>query len=195
VDALVASSIRDATGRDAGGGAAACRRPAPSCPRCCGRWETFLYTLKAGPAGGRLRRPSSRRQRHAGHRAAGLIGLARPDDSITPEQLCTCRAVTLAGCVTARQMKRIVLPQGNRPRGGTRHVIRHPRQDPLGALQAPRPPLASREGLPGEVVPRVPRLRHRGRNVDVPSRCRLGAVGRAGAANDRQPLVSSGQQR
>jgi hypothetical protein len=22
-------------------------------------WETFLYTLKAGPAGGRLRRPSS----------------------------------------------------------------------------------------------------------------------------------------
>ena len=23
------------------------------------RWETFLYTLKAGPAGGRLRRPSS----------------------------------------------------------------------------------------------------------------------------------------
>src|SRR5688500_9626531 len=24
-----------------------------------GRWETFLYTLQAGPAGGRLRRPSS----------------------------------------------------------------------------------------------------------------------------------------
>jgi hypothetical protein len=24
-----------------------------------GSWETFLYTLKAGPAGGRLRRPSS----------------------------------------------------------------------------------------------------------------------------------------
>jgi hypothetical protein len=23
------------------------------------RWETFLYILKAGPAGGRLRRPSS----------------------------------------------------------------------------------------------------------------------------------------
>ena len=35
-------------------------------------WETFLYTLKAGPAGGRLRRPSSRRQRHDGHRGAGL---------------------------------------------------------------------------------------------------------------------------
>jgi hypothetical protein len=30
-------------------------------------WETFLYILKAGPAGGRLRRPSSRRQRHDGH--------------------------------------------------------------------------------------------------------------------------------
>src|SRR5512132_2635692 len=26
------------------------------------RWEEFLYELKAGPAGGRLRRPSSRRQ-------------------------------------------------------------------------------------------------------------------------------------
>jgi hypothetical protein len=36
------------------------------------RWETFLYTLKAGPAGGRLRRPSSRRQRHDGHRSTGL---------------------------------------------------------------------------------------------------------------------------
>jgi hypothetical protein len=29
-------------------------------------WEAFLYTLKAGPAGGRLRRPSSRRQRPLG---------------------------------------------------------------------------------------------------------------------------------
>jgi hypothetical protein len=36
------------------------------------RWETFLYILKAGPAGGRLRRPSSRRQRHDGHRGTGL---------------------------------------------------------------------------------------------------------------------------
>jgi hypothetical protein len=34
-------------------------------------WETFLYTLKAGPAGGRLRRPSSRRQRRDGHRRTG----------------------------------------------------------------------------------------------------------------------------
>jgi hypothetical protein len=32
----------------------------------------FSYTLKAGPAGGRLRRPSSRRQRHDGHRRTGL---------------------------------------------------------------------------------------------------------------------------
>jgi hypothetical protein len=30
----------------------------------------FLYTLKAGPAGGRLRRPSSRRQRHHGNQRA-----------------------------------------------------------------------------------------------------------------------------
>jgi hypothetical protein len=32
----------------------------------------FLYTLKAGPAGDRLRRPSSRRLRHDSHRGAGL---------------------------------------------------------------------------------------------------------------------------
>jgi hypothetical protein len=32
----------------------------------CAR-EDFLYELKAGPADGRLRRPSSRRQRHGGH--------------------------------------------------------------------------------------------------------------------------------
>jgi hypothetical protein len=40
------------------------------------RWENFLYELKAGPAGGRLRRPSSAGRhmadlmsahRHAGH--------------------------------------------------------------------------------------------------------------------------------
>jgi hypothetical protein len=36
------------------------------------RCEEFLYELKAGPAGGRLRRPSSRRQRHDGRRGAGL---------------------------------------------------------------------------------------------------------------------------
>jgi hypothetical protein len=28
----------------------------------------FLYALKAGPAGGHRRRPSSRQQRHGGHR-------------------------------------------------------------------------------------------------------------------------------
>jgi hypothetical protein len=32
----------------------------------------FHTRLKAGPAGGRLRRPSSRRQRHDGHRGTGL---------------------------------------------------------------------------------------------------------------------------
>jgi hypothetical protein len=39
-------------------------------------WEKFLYELKAGPAGGRLRRPSSRRQRHDGHRRTGLTAVA-----------------------------------------------------------------------------------------------------------------------
>jgi hypothetical protein len=34
--------------------------------------EEFLYELKAGPAGGRRRRPPSRRQRHNAHRASSL---------------------------------------------------------------------------------------------------------------------------
>jgi hypothetical protein len=37
-----------------------------------GALRNTLYTLKAGPAGGRLRRPSSRRQPHDGHRGTGL---------------------------------------------------------------------------------------------------------------------------
>jgi hypothetical protein len=37
-----------------------------------GSLQLPLRFLKAGPAGGRLRRPSSRRQRHDGHRGAGL---------------------------------------------------------------------------------------------------------------------------
>jgi hypothetical protein len=42
-------------------------------------WETFLYELKADPAGGRLRRPSSRRPRHDGHREpASLTTQAGP---------------------------------------------------------------------------------------------------------------------
>jgi hypothetical protein len=34
--------------------------------------RSFSTNFKAGPAGGRLRRPSSRRQQHDGHRGAGL---------------------------------------------------------------------------------------------------------------------------
>ena len=58
----VASSTSDTTVRDAGKGAAACWRSAPSCPCCRGAWETFLYTLKADPAA---------RQPRNGHRGAG----------------------------------------------------------------------------------------------------------------------------
>jgi hypothetical protein len=36
------------------------------------RCEKFLYELKAGPAGGRRRRPSSRRQHYDGDQGAGL---------------------------------------------------------------------------------------------------------------------------
>src|SRR4030095_9997165 len=55
----------DATTRDEGEGAAACWRPAPSCPGCCGGWETFVYTLKDGPAGGPP--PGARSTRVAPH--------------------------------------------------------------------------------------------------------------------------------
>jgi hypothetical protein len=37
-----------------------------------GSLQLSLLFLKAGPAGGRLRRPSSRRQRHDGRRGTGL---------------------------------------------------------------------------------------------------------------------------
>jgi hypothetical protein len=39
------------------------------------RRDNSLHNLKAGPAGGRLRRPSSRRQQHDGHRGTGLPSL------------------------------------------------------------------------------------------------------------------------
>jgi hypothetical protein len=45
--------------------------------------------IKAGPAGGRLRRPSSRRQRHDGDPGPGLtqhVGLCRYDQT----KLCRC---------------------------------------------------------------------------------------------------------
>ena len=40
------------------------------------RREEFPYELKAGPAGGRLRRPPSRRQRHDDHQDASLTRAA-----------------------------------------------------------------------------------------------------------------------
>jgi hypothetical protein len=39
--------------------------------------KDFPFMLKAGPAGGRLRRPSSRRQQHDGHRGTDLTLHAR----------------------------------------------------------------------------------------------------------------------
>jgi hypothetical protein len=39
--------------------------------------KNFLFDFKAGPAGGRLRRPSSRRQRHDGYPEAGLAERCR----------------------------------------------------------------------------------------------------------------------
>jgi hypothetical protein len=56
--ASVASSISAVGERDASEGAA-CQRSAPSLLILRVSREKFLYELKAGPAGGRLRRPSS----------------------------------------------------------------------------------------------------------------------------------------
>ena len=72
----VASSTSDATGAGRGRSMLAFRSVVSVLLR---GWETFLYTLKAGPAGGRLRRPSSRRQRHDGHRGTGLT--LHPEES------------------------------------------------------------------------------------------------------------------
>jgi hypothetical protein len=60
----VASSTSDATS----GTRVACSRSVQQGNHRVG--EEFLYELKAGPAGGRLRRPSSRRQRRDGYRRA-----------------------------------------------------------------------------------------------------------------------------
>jgi hypothetical protein len=77
----VASSTSDATVRDAGE-RAACRRSAPSFRADEVRWETFLHTLKAGPAGGRLRRPPSAGTRSAkqneGRSRSALDGMINP---------------------------------------------------------------------------------------------------------------------
>ena len=48
------------------------------------RWEKFLYELKAGPAGGRLRRPSSRRQHHDRDKAPQLDPKAEEASSGSP---------------------------------------------------------------------------------------------------------------
>jgi hypothetical protein len=55
-------------------------------------WETFLYTLKAGPAGGRLRRPSS---------AGSPTRAARPDHN----RLHQARVMPTAVAQTARESR------------------------------------------------------------------------------------------
>jgi hypothetical protein len=60
----------------------------------CAR-EDFLYELKAGPAGGRLRRPSSRRQRHDGHRGTGLTLSTRASQSSDEDAVWTTLGLAL----------------------------------------------------------------------------------------------------
>jgi hypothetical protein len=55
--------------------------------------EEFLYELKAGPADGRRRRPSSRRQRRDGSRSTGLALRSALNQSLSRDR--THRSCTL----------------------------------------------------------------------------------------------------
>jgi hypothetical protein len=85
----VASSTNDATVRDAGGGAAACKRPAPSCP-CCLR-TLGVFPRSSRPCG----LPTTRR-----HRVPGS-----PSRQVEPETS-RARPDTLAAAGPSRQAGR-----------------------------------------------------------------------------------------
>ena len=80
----------------------ACRPPAPLCPCWCGRWETFLDTRKAAPAGC-LRPPSAASRRGAlppGHgfnvaptRPTRPCGSSRPRSSMWSPSYGVARAI------------------------------------------------------------------------------------------------------
>ena len=94
--------------------------------------KKFLYILKAGPAGGRLRRPSSRRQRRGDHRDAGLTlplrgaevvgrmpglaGLDRRSFEISSHSVLTVRIFGLCECFrTASISTRLPFTDHRRP--------------------------------------------------------------------------------
>src|SRR5215216_4362355 len=89
-------STSDPTVRDA----KACQRSAPYVHAGEVRCEEFLYELKAGPAGGRLRRPSSRRQRHDGHPGVGLTEHSSRSHRFHVEMLLASGHALVAGCLT-----------------------------------------------------------------------------------------------
>ena len=75
-------------------------------------WETFLYTLKAGPAGGRLRRPSSRRQPH------DAAELTQSDATEAPEWALSAFPLASLKCVLPFAYQQSRLPKsglGQRP--------------------------------------------------------------------------------
>jgi hypothetical protein len=95
----VASSTSDATGRDTAKHAGVPPRRVRAGEV---RWEKFLYELKAGPAGGRLRRPSS---------AGSTTPWARdPRHSLTCQQ-------------TERRITHV--PSGSYPLGGRKRTFRN----------------------------------------------------------------------
>jgi hypothetical protein len=113
---------------------------------------------------------------------SGLSGIG--SGSFGP--ICVVVRVTTAG------RKRIVGARGwHRPKGAGH--VQPPRQSPLGPLQAPCASLAPGEGLPGQVVSRVPELRHHQRHVHVSTWRRIETV-RAGSARHRKPLVLNGHE-
>ena len=106
--------------------------------------EDFLYELKAGPTAGRLRRPSSRRQR------PDAAELTQSDSTEAPERALSAFPPTSPKCILPFPYQRSRLPQsglGQRPlhrKGGAflprrrhlkalrrRHTMPKPRRLPI----------------------------------------------------------------
>jgi hypothetical protein len=112
-------------------GREACSRSAPSCPCCCGRWETFPYTVKAGPAATR-RSPGNRphpphRNESTPHRRLRLT-LALVEGVAHVRQPHTRRGRCATSAVHRRRSLRATLPP--RTMLHLRDARRQPRPSP-----------------------------------------------------------------
>jgi hypothetical protein len=66
--------------------------------------EILPYEFKAGPAGGRLRRPSSRRQRHDGYRGTGLTLHPRGNHTVGAQRRDGADGVWAGGQPSGREL-------------------------------------------------------------------------------------------